>query len=284
MAVTPSPTTATGANVTPKTRERPKFSGVIIHHDFRGRFSIRYPSDWSFFEIRSDEPVVEDVMPEPAAAGGAGKERSAEKTRGRLQKPKRGQRARMAKPADRPVAAREGVGFAPDPRDPHTVFTIWVSPLGERVVAEDLEDLRAGVDEGLRSLEDCQIEAADETILGNLIRFERIYTFRERTSPDVPGDVRKRKQWLLYVDTWLMCLTWQGSSVEEYAYWFAMANQSFLTFEIQEALWFYTDRELAAELSDKSVGPSMQSVFGASNPSAMRSEPPGEKEIGRVRE
>jgi hypothetical protein len=42
-----------------------------------------------------------------------------------------------------------------------------------------------------------------------------------------------------------MCLTLHGSSPEENQYWFAMANYAFLTFEIPEALWFATDRDLA---------------------------------------
>ena len=90
-------------------------------------------------------------------------------------------------------------------------------------------------------------------MLGNLIRCERIYTFREGAGEQGAGAVRKRKQWLLYVDTWLICLTWQGSSVAEYEYWFAMANHSFLTFELPQALWFYTDRELLGQLSATSA-------------------------------
>jgi len=223
-------------------RETPRFTGVIVHRDPRGRFAVRYPTGWHTFEIRSDEPVVEGAMPEGAETATA------------TQTASRGKRGKTKKKAERPVAAREGFGFAPDMRDPATVFTVWAAPLGESVVAEDLDDLQAGVDEGLQALEDCTVEAAGNTVLGNLIRFERIYTFRERqgagdpNDPNDPGVVRKRKQWLLYVDKWLICLTWQGSSVEEYRYWFAMANQSFLTFELPTALWFYTDRELLAQL------------------------------------
>ncbi len=200
--------------------EAPRFTGVVIHRDPKGRFTIRYPSDWAVFEIA---------------------ERPSKRRRSARQRPEQGAPG-AAGPAASVVSSREGIGFAPDPSDPHTVFTIWVSPLQEPVVAEDLDELKAGVDEGLSQLDSCQVEAASETVLGNLIRFERVYTFREG------GAVRKRKQWLLYVDRWLMCLTWQGSTIERYRYYFAMANYSFLTFELPEALWFATDRELLAQL------------------------------------
>lgn len=219
------PNVTSPASSRPAQPEAPRFTGVIIHRDPKGRFTIRYPSDWAVFEIaerparrrrsarhRRDQPASEA---RPGAATG---------------------------PAAVPIPSREGIGFAPDPADPHTVFTIWVSPLQEPAVAEDLDELKAGVDEGLSQLDGCQVEAGSETVLGNLIRFERVYTFREG------GAVRKRKQWLLYVDRWLMCLTWQGSTVERYRHYFAMANYSFLTFELPEALWFATDRELLAQL------------------------------------
>ena len=44
--------------------------------------------------------------------------------------------------------------------------------------------------------------------------------------------MRKRKQWLLYVDIWLIVLTWQGSSPEEYEYWLPMGNYAFATFNL----------------------------------------------------
>jgi hypothetical protein len=198
--------------------ETPKFTGVIVHRDPRGRFAVRYPTGWYTFEIRDEAPLAgEDAAAPPAA------------------------------PAAAAPAAREGFGFGPDPTDRHTVFTVWAAPLGEGVVAEDLEDVRQGVDEGLRALPDCAVETGSERVLGNLLRFERIYTFRDDATGGAPA-VRKRKQWLLYVDRWLLCLTWQGASAGAYEHWFAMANQSFLTFEIPQALWFSTDRALLATL------------------------------------
>lgn len=41
-------------------------------------------------------------------------------------------------------------------------------------------------------------------------------------------------------------LVWQGSTVDEYDYWLPMGNYSYATFEIPEALWFATDRDLKA--------------------------------------
>ena len=134
---------------------------------------------------------------------------------------------------------REGVMFAPEAGDPETRFSVWISLLDEQVVAEDLEDLRLGVNEGLSSLAECKVESESEVVLGNLIKFERIFTFREN------GATRKRKLWLLYVDKWLMVVTWQGATEEDYEHWFPLANYTFNTFNLPEALWFSTDRDLS---------------------------------------
>ncbi|HEX2037076.1 MAG TPA: hypothetical protein VHS99_23090 [Chloroflexota bacterium] len=228
-------------------KETPKFTGITIHRDPRGRFVVRYPTGWHTFEIRSDEPLVDSsAFRVPRSELSANSELGT--ANGELE-----------------PAGREGIGFAPDAHDPHTALTVWAAPLEEPAVAEDLEPLKAGLDEGLRQLDDCRVELASDTVLGNLLRFERIYTFRERPqhtpSPiarsngaEAPPAVRKRKQWLLYVDRWLLCVTWQGSDPQTYDYWLAMANQCFLTFEIPEALWFYTDRELLAQLRPGSTG------------------------------
>lgn len=203
-------------------RETPTFTGISTHRDRLGRFSIRYPSDWHTYEIKEGRPPK--------------RQRSRKARRG--PQDEGAARPTTAATAEEPLPVREGFGFAPDPADPHTSFSVWVSPLGESVVAEDLDVLRAGAETGLEALDDCRVERAADDVLSNLVKFERIYTFREG------GTVRKRKQWLLYVDTWLMCLTWQGSSPEAYHYWYSMANHSFQGFELPQALWFATDRDL----------------------------------------
>jgi hypothetical protein len=129
--------------------------------------------------------------------------------------------------------------FSPEAENPQTWFSVWVSRLDANVVAEDLEDLQLGVDEGLAQLADCKIELSSEEPLGNLIKFERIFTFRE---DDV---IRKRRMWIMYVDTWQMVVTYQGATEEEYEYWLSMGNHSFHHFTIPEALWFATDRDLS---------------------------------------
>ena len=196
-------------------QDTPKFTGTQMYRDPLGRFSFWHPSDWATFEIKEGVP----------------------KTLGKKSKA----RVTAAKRAteEQPLPVREGAGAAPDPDDPHTSISVWVSPLAETVVAEDLEELRSGVDDGLAALEDCAVETAKDDLLGNLVKFERIYEFTE------DGQRRKRRQWVMYVDTWLMCVTWQGSSPEVYKYWLAMANYTFNTFQIPEALWFATDRDLS---------------------------------------
>jgi hypothetical protein len=76
-------------------------------------------------------------------------------------------------------------------------------------------------------------------VLGNLVKFEHVFTFRDGEA------TRKWRQWQLYVDHWLMVATFQGESPEEYDYWFPIANHSFLSFTLPEQLWFAVDRDLA---------------------------------------
>ncbi|HET9224601.1 MAG TPA: hypothetical protein VFO07_18960, partial [Roseiflexaceae bacterium] len=137
---------------------------------------------------------------------------------------------------------REGKMASPEPENPQTWFSVWISPLKLSVVAEDLDDLKDGVDEGLSQLPELRIESASDEALNNLIKFERIYTFREGE------ESRKRRSWLLYIDTWLMVVTYQGANEEEYAYWLPMGNYCFFRFELPEALWFATDRDLSGAL------------------------------------
>ena len=149
-----------------------------------------------------------------------------------------------------PIAdGRDGTTYVPDSTDPQTAFTAWVEDLGEHVAAEDLEDLRAGLDEGLSTLGESAIESASEVVIGDLIKFERVITFRE------DGVTRKRRQMLTYADHYLIILSWQGSTISAYDYWLAMANYSFATFELANALMFATDRELQAQLRQAPTPP-----------------------------
>jgi hypothetical protein len=179
----------------PPVRETPKWTGILTHRDPKGRFAVRFATDWAWFEI--DRPWnLED---------------------GRC----------------------EGVGVAPNPDDPATVLEMWVAPLGFAVRADDFADLRESVEASLASLDSCQVLGTEDIVIDNLVKFLRTYTFRE-------GDfIRKRQQWLIYAHTWLFSLTWQGSNLGEYEYWYAMANQTFHTLELPHELMFATDRDFA---------------------------------------
>lgn len=136
---------------------------------------------------------------------------------------------------------RDGVMYSPEEVEfPQTYFAVWISRLDESVVAEDFDTLREGIDAGLSQLADCQVENAKDDVLSNLVKLERTYTF------DDGGTVRKRRVWTLYVDTWLMVVIFQGSTPDEYSYWLPMGNYSFATFDLPEALWFATDRDMRA--------------------------------------
>lgn len=134
---------------------------------------------------------------------------------------------------------RDGVMYRPVGEDEHTSLTAWVSTLEQAAVAEDLDVLRRGIDEGLSRLAECRVEVSGDVVLENLLKFERVYTFRDGDS------TRKRKTWILYVDTCLIVLAWQGATPDDYDYWLAMATYSFATFTLPEALWFAVDRDLS---------------------------------------
>src|SRR5919202_795797 len=69
---------------------------------------------------------------------------------------------------------REGVMYSPQAENPRTWVAAWISRLDEKVVAEDLEDLRLGVNEGLSQLAECKVEAESEETHGKLVQFERV--------------------------------------------------------------------------------------------------------------
>jgi hypothetical protein len=133
--------------------------------------------------------------------------------------------------------------FSPEPEDPTTWFAVWSTRLPDIVVAEDVDVMREGVEEGLSKLTDLNVGSSSQDILGNLLRFQRIYTFREVAA------VRKRKVWMLYVYKWLFTLIAQGASVAEYQHWSMMLEDCFDDFDLAPTLWFASDRELASDLA-----------------------------------
>ena len=137
---------------------------------------------------------------------------------------------------------RDGVLYSPQPEDPETWFAIWSTRLQDIVVAGDLDVLRQGVNEGLYQLPGVRVESSSETAFGNLIRFERIYTFQEN------GATRRRKVWMLYVYKWALTLIAQGASSEEYDHWSMMLEDCFDDFDLAPTLWFASDPEIAGDL------------------------------------
>ena len=137
-----------------------------------------------------------------------------------------------------PTGDQEGVIVSPESENPKTWFSVLVSKLPEPAVAEDLETLRAGVDEGISQIPGVSVEEGSDSVLGNLVKFERVYTFQE------DGATRKRRVWILYVAEWLMVAAYQGEDEAEFEYWTAIVNHSFHSFNLPEALWFATDRTL----------------------------------------
>ena len=133
---------------------------------------------------------------------------------------------------------RDGVLASPSPTNLATYVAVWVEKLDFQATAEDADDLSEAFDKGLAQLPDAVISESENLVLGNLVKLERFYTFRDN---DI---IRKRKVWAMYVADWLMVVTYQGESVEEWEHWYAMANQSFFHFVIPPELFYDTDRDL----------------------------------------
>jgi hypothetical protein len=134
----------------------------------------------------------------------------------------------------------EGVMYSPyaNQESPKTFVSGYAVPLEFDVVAEDMEDLSVAVQEGLQQFDGLSIEHAADNAYGNLLKFDRTFTFKE-------GDaVRKRHAWIMYVGTWQIVLAYQGESIEDFEYWLPMGNTMFFHIKIPEALWFATDRDL----------------------------------------
>lgn len=132
---------------------------------------------------------------------------------------------------------RDGVMYSPQASDPTTWFAVWASELPYPVIADDVDLLREGVNEGLTRLPDLHVEFESEDVTGNLCRFKRIYTFNDQ------GHVRKRQVWMVYVYRWLFVLMAQGASPEAYQHWAMMLNDCLDSFDLAEALIFASDPE-----------------------------------------
>lgn len=133
---------------------------------------------------------------------------------------------------------RDGRLFSPSATNTNTYVAIWIDQLQFTAEADDASDLAIAFETGLSQLPACTILERTDTVIGNLLKFERFYTF------DDNGVTRKRKVWAMYIDKWLMVLTYQGETVDEWEHWYGMANQSFHHFVIPTELWFATDRDI----------------------------------------
>ncbi len=133
---------------------------------------------------------------------------------------------------------REGVMYAPEASNPLTFFAVWATKLETSIVMEDADDLREGIEQGFTQLPEFTVVSSSEATYGNLLKFERIFTFRDDQV------IRKRKLWILYVDVWQLVVTFQGETPEEYDHWLPMGNYCLSTFNVPAELWFATDRDL----------------------------------------
>jgi hypothetical protein len=134
----------------------------------------------------------------------------------------------------------EGVMFSPYPNleSPKTFISAYAIPLEFEVVAEDMDDLTEAVNEGLHQFDAVNIEHQANDAFGNLLKFDRTFTFREG------DDTRKRHTWILYVGKWQIVFAYQGETVEDFDFWLPMGNTMFFHIKIPDSFWFATDRDL----------------------------------------
>jgi len=126
----------------------------------------------------------------------------------------------------------------PEADEDATYFAVWATHLDVAVVADDLEPLREGFDDGLARLTDLEVEKAEDNTYNDIIKLERTFTFTE------DGQRRKRRVWALYAHEWQFLVAFQGATVEEFHYWLPMGNYCFTAFTLPQALWFATDPAL----------------------------------------
>lgn len=120
---------------------------------------------------------------------------------------------------------RNGVLCSPEDEHPNTYFSVETQRLPAAALAEDIEALRQGIQEGLSQLPNLCVESTDETVADGRIVLERVFTFAD-------GDaVRKRRIRLLYAGSTLYSLIAQGSSEQDYEHWLSMLNYCHLTFQ-----------------------------------------------------
>jgi hypothetical protein len=133
---------------------------------------------------------------------------------------------------------------------PHTAGAVWLAAwkqdLGSAILPEDVDTLRAGLEEGLRQLgENVLVSRAQDEWIGNLLRFERVFSFERG------GESFQRRQWVVFADHYQIVLIYHAPA-SDYEHWLAMANYTFFTFEIPEFVYFNAEQrtrqlEAAAE-------------------------------------
>ena len=123
----------------------------------------------------------------------------------------------------------------PDRDDEATHFAVAVTDLGVSVVADDLEVLREGFENGMATLPEVLVESSRDDLYNDIVKLERTLTFTDE------GEVRKRRVWSMYADHWQFIVVFQGATVEEFHYWLPMGNYCFTSFQLPMALWYATD-------------------------------------------
>jgi hypothetical protein len=123
---------------------------------------------------------------------------------------------------------RAGVLYHPVPDDPQTVFAVDVTDLGMVISPEDLDRLDADFLDAIEQLPDAEIESHDKAIVGEQMRLDYKYTYREGCV------VRRRWVRVFFLGAHETTMTAQGSSLDLYDYWLPWFFEAMATAQVHD--------------------------------------------------
>lgn len=115
------------------------------------------------------------------------------------------------------------VSLYPDPSDEATFISVTVQDMGQPLAKEEALILKEGIEEGLKQLDECEVEKLDVVQdVGDWCQ-EWVCTFLQ------DGITRRRRARLFCAEQYLYSVVVQGSTEERYEYWRGMMEWVMLT-------------------------------------------------------
>ena len=121
---------------------------------------------------------------------------------------------------------RASVRYYPVPDDPQTLFAVEEKDLGMAMSPEDLDRLDAEFVDAIEELPEAAIELRDKAVVGEQMRLEYKYTFREGCV------VRRRWVRVFFLGTRATTMMAQGSTLDLYDYWLPWFFEAMATAQV----------------------------------------------------